>query len=265
MNCHEMKDVLPLHASGLLEPDEEARVRAHLAAGCPACAGEAAALRHALDLLPFALPPADPSPMARARLLSVIEAEPSSHAARAPGRGRLIGVAAAAAILAGILVGGALTIREQARSSRYEGMIASLQEEVARQREEVVSLQREIRTARESIQMASAPGVTIVDLAGQEPLGTAVARIFWDRERDTWQLYARGLPAAAAGRTYQLWLVTQDEKISAGVFDVRAPLPAAGSVTLPEGAGRVIAAAVTEEPEGGSPQPTGSILLIGNI
>ncbi|HEU5180824.1 MAG TPA: anti-sigma factor, partial [Candidatus Polarisedimenticolia bacterium] len=66
------------------------------------------------------------------------------------------------------------------------------------------------------------------------------------------------------GKTYQLWLVTAQAKISAGVFDPSSE-EAAGSVAVPTDAGAVVAAAVTPEPAGGSPQPTGKIILLGKI
>jgi len=55
-------------------------------------------------------------------------------------------------------------------------------------------------------------------------------------------------------------------RISAGVFEpVAAGEAAAGQVRTPAAAGPVLAAAVTDEPEGGSPQPTGSILPLGKL
>jgi anti-sigma factor RsiW len=52
--CHDQDELLTLFAAGALEPEEEARVRAHLDA-CAACHAEAAANREVLGLA--ALPP----------------------------------------------------------------------------------------------------------------------------------------------------------------------------------------------------------------
>jgi hypothetical protein len=49
------------------------------------------------------------------------------------------------------------------------------------------------------------------------------------------------------------------------VFDPSVEDGASGTVSVPPEAGAVVAAAVTPEPEGGSPQPTGNILLLGKI
>lgn len=61
--CHEYEELLSLHAAGDLEPDEEARVRAHLGS-CAACRSEAESTARVLSGL--ALPP--PSPAMRERL-----------------------------------------------------------------------------------------------------------------------------------------------------------------------------------------------------
>lgn len=88
------------------------------------------------------------------------------------------------------------------------------------------------------------------------------ARMFWDTARNTWTLAAHNMPELKAGRTYQLWLVTKTAKISAGVF---APTNGEAIVraTYPLSKDSLEAIAVTEEPAGGVPQPTGAIVIAG--
>ena len=72
------------------------------------------------------------------------------------------------------------------------------------------------------------------------------------------------LPTAGKGRTYQLWLVTaRAEKISAGTFNTDARGRAVVQATYALAARDLAAIAITEEPTGGSPQPTGTILVAG--
>jgi anti-sigma factor RsiW len=56
--CHEYEELLTLHATGALEPEEEARVRAHLES-CAACRSEVEATARLLG--DVALPPASPA------------------------------------------------------------------------------------------------------------------------------------------------------------------------------------------------------------
>jgi anti-sigma-K factor RskA len=77
-------------------------------------------------------------------------------------------------------------------------------------------------------------------------------------------LYAFNMPPLPAGKTYQLWAVL-DKPISAGTFGTdtghkgRLLTP-----RMPE-LSRIKKFAVSVEPEGGQPQPTGQIYLSGTL
>ncbi len=276
MRCEELKDLVPLHLSDLLEPDEAAAVREHLDGGCPRCTAELAVARAMLDLLPYALPAERPSPMAKARLMAMVRRETAETApprlgpVAAPTPRPFSWAYAAAASVAGALVGATLTgmvvgRRHGVETAELRERLARQEAQIDRQSEEMASLRRQIREATESIQLVSSPGVSVIDLAGQPPLQDASARIFWDRRRAFWQVYAANLPPAGEGKTYQLWFITDKGKISAGTFDPADTGEAALRISVPPAAGVIAAAAVTDEPAGGSPQPTGTILLLGKV
>ena len=72
------------------------------------------------------------------------------------------------------------------------------------------------------------------------------------------------LPPLPEGQTYQLWVIVEGTPVSAGTFDVEPdgsarydaePLP-------PVEADAAVALAVTVEPAGGVPQPTGPMALV---
>jgi len=259
MRCDELKELIPLHAIDLLDADEQAAVRGHLDAGCPRCAAEMAAITGTLDLLPLALPEEEPSPMAKARLMAAVRQE-GSAAARPPARTPLQASSrwaawgtAAAAALTGALI--AATITSAVMMRRQDELM-----------DQMASLRREVQEAKQTIQLVSSPFMKVANLLGQGEKSEQAARLFWDPERGSWQLYAANLPAAPAGRTYQLWVITDaGRKISAGTFDTRLEAAAAGRVTIPSDAGRPAAAGVTVEPVGGSEQPTTTPFLVGSI
>ena len=89
----------------------------------------------------------------------------------------------------------------------------------------------------------------------------AWAWMFWDHVTNRWTLVARDLPAPAAGRTYQLWLVTPKAKISAGTFTPRPDGAAEVQATYALAPDSLNAIAVTDEPAGGVPQPTGALVI----
>ncbi|MFL5578095.1 MAG: anti-sigma factor domain-containing protein, partial [Gemmatimonadaceae bacterium] len=112
------------------------------------------------------------------------------------------------------------------------------------------------------------PGVRVLELkaGGTAPVPAprlASARMFWDRSTGSWTMFVHDLAPPPAGRTYQLWLVTPRAKIPAGTF---TPSPAGDAIvhaTYALDPAALRAVAVTEEPEGGVPQPTGRVVIVG--
>jgi anti-sigma-K factor RskA len=100
--------------------------------------------------------------------------------------------------------------------------------------------------------------MTLASTAQAAPTGM----MFWNQRHDAWTFVAHHVPMPRAGRTYQLWLVTPTATISAGTF---MPSPD-GEVTmqathaLPKD--WLATMTVTDEPEGGSPEPTTQPLLV---
>lgn len=106
--------------------------------------------------------------------------------------------------------------------------------------------------------------VRVVDMVATTNMAPG-CRMFWDRQTNRWTLITHDLPRVAKGRTYQLWLVTAaSQKISAATFNTDARGNAVVQATYPLGENDLAAVAITEEPDGGSPQPTGTILVAGS-
>ncbi len=89
------------------------------------------------------------------------------------------------------------------------------------------------------------------------------ALMFWDKATDKWTFVAHNLAPLQTGRTYQLWLVTANAKISAGTFTVSPKGDALVQATYALDRNALKAVAVTEEPAGGVPQPTGAMVVVG--
>jgi len=126
---------------------------------------------------------------------------------------------------------------------------------------------RQIAEARELAQRAETVGVILAapDLIRFNLTSTLAdgssAQVLWSRTRGI-VLSASRLPAAGTDKTYQLWMVTSGQSVSGGVF---VPDPS-GRATLvvdapPKVAGPVVGAAITVEPTGGRPTPSGQMLL----
>ena len=108
------------------------------------------------------------------------------------------------------------------------------------------------------------PQVRVVGLSSSATKSPR-ALMFWDKATDKWTFVAHNLAPLGVGRTYQLWLVTADRKISAGTFTVNANGDATLQATYALNANALKAVAVTEEPAGGVPVATGQIVVIGTV
>ena len=123
---------------------------------------------------------------------------------------------------------------------------------------------RDSIAAREAVLSAlTGPSVKVVELASQgarQPNG----RMFWDQVAGRWTFIGHDLPELNPGRTYQLWVITTGgERVSAGTFQpVGGRALVQATYALPQD--QLGAIAVTEEPEGGVPQPTGAIIIAGS-
>lgn len=117
-----------------------------------------------------------------------------------------------------------------------------------------------------SVLRAELAAARVVSMSGSGPQPQAAARIFWDEPNGIWHVYLANMKPSDPGRTYQLWFITPDEKkISAAIFDIGRNGSGEIVVRVPRELGRIAVAAVTEEPSGGVPQPTGAIQLVGKL
>jgi anti-sigma-K factor RskA len=109
------------------------------------------------------------------------------------------------------------------------------------------------------------PRTRIISMVGEEA-PQANAKVLWDTKAQQWAIYIFDLPAPPSDKDYQLWYVTKNAKISAAVFRTDEQGRTVLKLTLPPDAlADLAAAAVTLEPRGGSPQPTGKFYLKASI
>jgi len=109
------------------------------------------------------------------------------------------------------------------------------------------------------------PRTRIIAMVGDET-PQANAKVVWDTNAQKWEIYIFDLPAPPSDKDYQLWYVTKNAKISDAVFRTDGQGRTVLKLTLPPDALADLAAtAVTLEPRGGSPQPTGKFYLKASI
>lgn len=138
----------------------------------------------------------------------------------------------------------------------------ALERELVQRAGEAAGLRQEVSHQQKLLKILGAPETRVVALGGLKPSPTAQGRMWWHRDAGGF-FVASGLPAAPAGKTYQLWVIAGGTPVSAGVFNVDLKGSATLRVEPLPGIGRVEAFAVTLEPAGGRPRPSGQRYLAG--
>jgi len=290
MTHEQAREALEALALDALDASERGAVMAHVAT-CAICQSELAALENtagelALAAAPIPMPPAQRDRI-RARLLARAAADRASElsAAAAPqlrvesGRSSAGGgvtplrpytkvrrtfgppawIAMAAGLVAILGVGAFLKASRERDAARQS--LAAVQAASGTQLAALDSLRATLTARERMIANLIGPQVAVMTLTSTMPTAPT-ARMFWDQQRDAWTFVAHHIPMPKAGRTYQMWLVTPTAKISAGTFmpspDGEVMMQA--TYALPKDS--LAAVAVTDEPMGGSPQPTTAPMMV---
>jgi anti-sigma-K factor RskA len=256
-NHEALREQAALYALGVLTAAERSVFDEHLE-GCADCAAEVRAFLPVSSALAQGVPQHDPPPALRGRILAA--ARRTSESPR-----RMSALAPWLAAAAMLVLTAGLGIYTTQLRQRVRALELQLREALVRvdngERRVAVAL-RSAAAAEVPMAILTAPDVRQIDLAGQPVAPRAAARAFWSPSRGL-VMTASNLPALPAGRTYQLWFVTAQAPVSAGLLtpDARGRLTTV--LNTPADMPQPAALAVTLEPEGGSPGPTGEKYLIG--
>ncbi len=266
-----LRDLAAAYALGALAPDEAQAFEAFLAAS-PEAQREVDEYRETAALLALGAEEQRPSPELRGRVQAAIEAAKVRRLPAPPGptpapgpialerRSRWGSTIAWVGLAAALLAAVGLGVRTR-----------SLDREIAARDSAIADLERRVDELGQGVFDRDAilasilsRNVQLVQLSSSGDPDPAI-QIFWDKARNTALLNATGLKPAPAGRTYQLWWIRDGKPVPSVTFDVDT-----GGAGLVKGVsvpadGELSAAAVTEEPAGGSQQPTSPILLVGAL
>ncbi len=113
--------------------------------------------------------------------------------------------------------------------------------------------------------LTSTSGLRWVRLPPAEETADTSAFLMWNAESKIGLLYAHGFPTLAVGKTYQLWLTRGETRQGVGTFVVDENGQGALLFSSVEPIDEFTWARITDEPESGSPQPTGPIVVIGKL
>lgn len=262
MHSERHEELLSLAAIGApLTEEESADYERLLEEGCAECAALSPELRLAAAALGGAVAPRAPRPGLKEKILASLEPA-SPLAAGGPGprpapRSPAVAAwafAAAAAILFVVVVLDDARLRRQREELTARN--AELVERSAADRSELA--RRDLRA-----RVMESDDVRVLFLGGKDPQPNARAKVFWSESAKRGILVAGNLQALPPDRQYQLWVFVHGKPVDAGVFDAD---PSGRALFESKDLASIRTAenfAVTVEPRGGVPQPTGPIVLLG--
>jgi anti-sigma-K factor RskA len=271
MSHEKLSELCPVYALGALDGEELRELEAHLKSGCPLCEQQIQEFGDLIANVPQALPGVEPSADLKTRLMAQLEREPqtgevielrsSSLSLEKPKaakpRSWLPWVCALAAGLALVV--------SLWNLSNLKQDLSGLQGRLNRQNGQIQELQDQLEKERTITAFLSNPEVRITMLAGTEKSPGSSGKILWDPKEKRALFYAAHLPAVPTGKTYQLWIIAQNKPFDAGVFSVDQNGNGFLKIDLLSEADKAQKFAVTLEPAGGVPQPTGAMHLLGSL
>jgi anti-sigma-K factor RskA len=268
VNSHDQfRELIEAYAIGSLDAADRAPLEAHLASGCADCAKALEEARWLVSQLAYLAPDAAPSDMLKARLLETVRAElPGLPERQSPARMATLPWTLWAGVAALLL----FSVYSAWNERRLHSEVSDLQQQAAAQRIERQKLEQQLTAARAQAHEAmiwSDPKSVKIMLPAKDPKMPQLEAM-WHPELG---LCVRGwkVPSPGEKRVLQLWLIPKKPggkpmpsvtfwPDATGTFSAMVENP-------PHAISDTQALAVTEEPMGGSEQPTGTPMWLGGV
>ena len=261
-NCDQFREMFEGYALGALDAGERAALDAHLAAGCKDCAKAVEEARWLVSQLAYLAPESTPSDMLKGRLMQTVRAE--ALAAQSAKKFKPMVPAWLWAGVAALLL---FSLYSAWNMQRLVREVQSANERAAALIRERLDLEAQRAAAEREATILIDPASVKIPLTSSDPL-TPKLEATWHAKLGI-VLTGQKVPAPSRNRVLQLWLIP---KAPGG-----KPIPsltvrpdADGKFTLlvsnPPGLMEATQAlAITEEPPGGSPQPTTTPRWVGGL
>ena len=259
---HANPEDLDLYALGALDGEEKRNIETHLRT-CAPCRRSLAESRLQTSLLGLASTPMAPRPAVKSALLERIRREhpPAAQPAGAvPPRRKRWGLRISLSFVAATVLLGFATYflwrQSEQRFQRIEQLQGQLQAAQAQADKAAAAMQA-------YAQVVAAPDTVSVTLQQQQGGPPGQAHILFNARLGL-AVYSGQVSPAPDGKSYQLWLVpSSGAPVNAGLVAANQQNGAAVVRLAPGLSAKAFA--VTLEPQGGAPQPTGPKVLVGTV
>jgi len=263
------RDLIEAYAIGSLDAAERLELEAHLAAGCTDCLKALEEARWLVSQLAYLAPNAEPSDMLKGRLLQRVRAEAADGGQTRQEQELVRSTGIPWWLWAGVAALLIFSVYSAWNEHQLRSAVSNLQQQAEAQRAERQKLEQELVDAKTQAHEAmiwSDPKSKKIMLQPKDP-NMPQLEAMWHPEMG---LVVRGwkVPNPGDKRMLQLWLISKKSgkpmpsmtfwPDATGKFSAMVENP-------PDTMSDTQALAITEEPMGGSPQPTSPPMWVGGV
>jgi anti-sigma-K factor RskA len=259
MDSRQIEELLPFYALDALTDEERGLVEDYLREH-PEARQLVEDMRNTASALPLSVSPVEPAPRTKQALMARIAVDERSRSSAqeqpSPGVNRLesffrnFSFAVAALAIAGVIL---LSIQ-----------VVSLRNEIASLNSKLAAQSDSLNQIIENLPQTNPSGAITVSLKGTTVQPQAQGQLIADPNSQSAVLVITGLPPLEPGKTYQVWLIA-GAPVSAGLLTVDEHGQGVLIVTSTESIGSFQSLGISVEPAGGSPQPTGDIVVLSEL
>lgn len=263
MDSRHIEELLSFYALDALTDEERELVEKYLTEH-PQARRQVEEMGSAAAALPYGVSPVEPSRQSKQALMARVTSDAeqrarSANAVRETSRRvslseklfRTLSLAAAA-----IAIVWAIILNVQ---------VVRLQNEVSSLNERLVAQSESIDQIIANLPQAEQANVITVSLRGTQVQPQVQGQLIADPDSQSAVLVISGLPKLEPRKTYQVWLIDGAAPVSAGLLSVDENGQGVFIVSSENAIGSFNSLGISIEPEGGSTQPTGDIVVLSDL
>ena len=261
MERREIEELLPFYALDALTDEERELVEAYLREH-PEARQQMGEMAKTVSALPHGSVPIEPSARTKEALMARVAVDQKPRAlkpqqASRPREMRWVNIfqafglgAATVAILWAIVL---------------NAQLAYLRTQVSTLNEALVAQSNALEQINQQLSQQPEPETVTISLKGTDVQPQAQGQLIADPNKNSAVLVIAGLDQLEPGKTYQVWLIDGGGPKSAGLLSVDSNGQAVLIVTSELTIGEFNALGISVEPQGGSAQPTGDIVVLSDL
>ena len=261
-----MEELLTFYALDAVTDAERQQVEAYVAAN-PEARLRLDAMLSTASALAYASEPLDPPLALKRTLMDRVNADAekrfASPAPKASAWSRFI--ESIFPTRAGSLFPQAVTVFSLFIALAVGAWGLSLRNEMKSLQAQTAQLQEQVAEQQEILAVIASPNAQTFAIAGTDHQPGSHGKLIADSETGSAVLVVAGLQQLESEKTYEFWLIKGETPVAAGIFEVNESGQAILKLSHAVTPGSYDAVGVSVEPEDGSEQPTGAIVMLSEI